>query len=403
MNILFSCDEYPPAKTGGIGTVTKIVAEALASRGHSVYVVSSRPPYHDLPEKTVVNGVTIYRLTYLKSYSLLFHNNVFSKLLLNVMMRFGWLSGPCIKDMEHIHAFIEKLIHEEGIDVVEYPDYCGLAQYYSKYARFTLWHFSVPMVARVHGSVSFLSYYKKGRMDRISALNDRDFFEQADHVLAVSRFSSAFLSEHLGVTKSVDVIYNPLENLFLEERKNPPTDDRKTILFVGKVIETKGAFNLIRAFNIFSMAWPEYRLVMVGGGELDYARKILRNECLGKVDFTGYLSRKDIIRSIREASFCVIPSFYENFSMTALEVMGLGKALIYTYAASGPEVIDDGIDGLLVDPHNIDEIAEKMMLLASDKALRDRIGKNAAEKILNNFSEDVIIRNLEDYYYSVIR
>lgn len=43
MNILYLCDEYPPAKTGGIGTVTKVVAEAMVQKGHTVYVLSGRP------------------------------------------------------------------------------------------------------------------------------------------------------------------------------------------------------------------------------------------------------------------------------------------------------------------------------------------------------------------------
>ena len=43
MNILYLCDEYPPAKTGEIGTVTKVVAEAMVQKGHTVYVLSGRP------------------------------------------------------------------------------------------------------------------------------------------------------------------------------------------------------------------------------------------------------------------------------------------------------------------------------------------------------------------------
>ena len=69
MNILFSCDEYPPVKSGGIGTVTKIVAEELARRGHRVYVVSGVLPEVTLPAYTIDNGVRIYRLSYFSKFA----------------------------------------------------------------------------------------------------------------------------------------------------------------------------------------------------------------------------------------------------------------------------------------------------------------------------------------------
>ena len=59
MNILYLCDEYPPAKTGGIGTVTKVVAEAMVQKGHTVYVLSGRPAGHALPYETSINSISI--------------------------------------------------------------------------------------------------------------------------------------------------------------------------------------------------------------------------------------------------------------------------------------------------------------------------------------------------------
>ena len=64
MNILFSCDEYPPLRTGGIGTATKTVAEGLVKKGHKVFVVSGWPYNHDLPYLSEVNGVTVFRIKY---------------------------------------------------------------------------------------------------------------------------------------------------------------------------------------------------------------------------------------------------------------------------------------------------------------------------------------------------
>ena len=88
--------------------------------------------------------------------------------------------------------------------------------------------------------------------------------------------------------------------------------------------------------------------------------------------------------------------------MVALEIMALGKALIFTAAASGREVIEDGVDGLLVDPHDADEICKKMEMLAENETLRENIAQKAAEKIRNYYTIDTIVSELEAYYSQLI-
>lgn len=90
MNILYLCDEYPPAKTGGIGTVTKVVAEAMVQKGHTVYVLSGRPAGHALPYETSINGVIVYRLTYFKILLPLFKMpERYKNIAINILRKVG--------------------------------------------------------------------------------------------------------------------------------------------------------------------------------------------------------------------------------------------------------------------------------------------------------------------------
>lgn len=400
MNILFSCDEYPPAKTGGIGSATKTVAEALAKEGHNVYVVSGRLD-KTLPKETVINGVTIYRLYLMQEVSWLFKNYWLADRLHVLCIQKGLLAKKAIREYQRKHDFMEKIIRDKSIDVVEVTDYAVLNKYFNSHRPNIYKKFSVPSVARIHGSRSFLQFYRQGYIDSMSKANDKAFLESCDKILSVSKFSADFINNQLGVDKNVDVIYNPLVSTFADLAKDINVERTKSIVFLGKIFETKGAFNLIKAFNNFAKTHEDYQLIMIGGGFIEQGKEMVEEDLRNRVTFTGFLQAPDIARYLKSAAFCVIPTFFENFSVAALEVMGCENILIYTTEASGPETITDGVDGFLVNPHDVKAIEEKMSYVADNLDQLIPMRKVAADKIRTLFSENIIINKLEAYYISI--
>ena len=401
MNILFSCDEYPPAKTGGIGNATKSVAEALVRRGHKVFVVSCRLD-KTLPDFAVINGVRIYRLYLMQKVSWLFYPNRICCFLHNLAIRTRLLSQYSILENKRKYVVIEKLIRDNNIDIVELPDYNILSKYYSLENNLTFNRLPVPTVARVHGSISFLMYYRKGKIKSAMKNNDKHFFESVDKILSVSKFAADFVNRELNVKKTCDVIYNPVVSSFFNLTHNVQINRENNIVFLGKIIETKGAFNLIKAFNLFSEKYPDYNLIMIGAGNIEEGKSYVATQAKDKVFFTGYLKPVEIVRYLQTAAFCVIPSFFENFSVAALEVMGFGNILIYTKESSGPELINDGVDGFLVNPYDVKDIVDKMIYVANNIENLEIIRNNAKNKIEACFSEEIIINQLENYYINLI-
>lgn len=401
MNILFSCDEYPPAKTGGIGSATKTVAEGLARKGHNVYVVSGRLE-QSLPQEAVINGVTVYRLYFMQKLAWLFSSNRLAVRLHNFVIRFGWLAGYAVREYKRKQEFIERIIQEKHIDVVELTDYTLLSKYYASTKELSFEKVSVPTIARVHGSMSFLRYYRDGYINSIMKANDKHFFESVDQILSVSKFAANFVNEQLGVDTKCDVIYNPLVNTFATLSKDINVKRGNSIVFLGKIIKTKGAFNLLDAFNSFSKTHPEYKLIMIGGGDIKKGKSLVSSHVKDKVCFTGYLKPMEIAKYLKSAAFCVIPTFFENFSVAALEVMGCENILIYTTTSSGPEVIEDGVDGFLVNPHDVGAIEEKMSYVAENLDSLSSFRDIAKKKVINTFSENVIVNQLESYYQSLL-
>ena len=198
------------------------------------------------------------------------------------------------------------------------------------------------------------------------------------------------------------MLYNPLVNTFATLSKDINVEREKSIVFLGKIIKTKGAFNLLDAFNSFSKTHSEYKLIMIGGGDIKKGKSLVSNHAKDKVCFTGYLKPMEIAKYLKSAAFCVIPTFFENFSVAALEVMGCENILIYTTTSSGPEVIDDGVDGFLVNPHDVGAITDKMIYVADNLNDLKSMRMVAARKIRNKFSEVSIMDKLENYFKATI-
>ena len=388
MNILYYCDEYPPAGNGGIGTVVKLVAEAMSRRGHNVVVVGKY--WNGKCRETIehLNGVTIIRWHKGRYYTL-------AILLLSLCRakRFKQFKAQLV--FSRTQYLLEKTAIKYSADIVEVPDYVDDFLHFNG-LKTPKWTCSVPRIIRVHGSVSFLSHYLNGKPDHNKTLQDSEFFCQSTAICAVSQFSKDYVTKNLCQNRQVNVIYNPIdENWFKHSSGN---DNSQTILYFGKIAEMKGAFNLIQAFNRIAIEFPHSKLKLIGSGNIENAKRIVDPAISDRVLFSGFIPQPRIMEEIDQSAFCVLPSYFENFSMAALEVLARRKALVYTSRASGPELIEDGVNGFLIDPDDIDQLAERIRLLLSDDHLRNHIANEGYEMCKQKYSTTVIIPQIESYY-----
>jgi glycosyltransferase involved in cell wall biosynthesis len=406
MNILFYCDEYPPLRNGGIGSVTKVVAESLAQRGHTVVIVGN---YGQLKETSgiadyaVINNVHVYRfLSQVYKTKTLFFFKValylanFSNFTSAVNL-FKFQITRC--KLRITEAKIEQLIKDYQISIVELPDYQdelfhGLNRIV-KYRKF-----SVPTIIRVHGSCSFLEYYSKQSIPQHILQNDINHFNRADAICAVSEFSKLFVKQYIAPTSEIEVIYNPIEKEYFDNTES--YSEPKVILFFGKIIVNKGAFTLIKAFNKIMVKFPYIELHLIGNGEIEFAQSLVDERFKDRVVFSGFMNKEELMKEMGKAYLCVLPSYFENFSMAALEVLARNKALIYSKRSSGPELITEGETGWLVDPENIEELAEKMLWALNHPKEVKQIADNGFKHCLNHFSTEIIIPEMEKYYSSLI-
>jgi glycosyltransferase involved in cell wall biosynthesis len=120
------------------------------------------------------------------------------------------------------------------------------------------------------------------------------------------------------------------------------------------------------------------------------------------VVFHGHVDREELARALDTASVAVFPSYAEAFAFAPMEAMASGCATVYSLRGSGPELITDGMDGLLVEPSDPGKIAGAVIRLLTDADLRLRLGSAGRRRIAESFSMPVLLPANEAFYRDVI-
>jgi glycosyltransferase involved in cell wall biosynthesis len=155
---------------------------------------------------------------------------------------------------------------------------------------------------------------------------------------------------------------------------------------------------LIRAFARFAGQVPSARLVLVGGGgELHTCRQLA--DSLGvaeKIWMPG--PREDIPELMRAMNVFVLPSLNEGISNTILEAQASGLPVIATAVGGNVELVEAGVNGLLVRPGDADGLAQALLTYFEHPALRERHGREARARVEARFSIPAMVRAYEAVY-----
>lgn len=174
------------------------------------------------------------------------------------------------------------------------------------------------------------------------------------------------------------------------------------LLYVGRIAREKNLGLLLRAFKSIQSRYPEARLMMVGSGPYEQTCKTLaRNIGIGDgIKFPGMLSRDDVNRVYAAADTFVFPSITETQGLVICEALSAGIPCVAVRAAGIPEVVEEGVDGLLTT-NSVDEFADAVCKLISDPDLRNRMSQGAIENS-KRFSVETMVEHFESFYHSVI-
>ena len=175
------------------------------------------------------------------------------------------------------------------------------------------------------------------------------------------------------------------------------TLENKTVICVGKISYQKGQDLLLKAWEIVFKKYPEWQLHLYGTENLNFLNTSdLQNNV---VQFPPV---KNIENKYAESSVYVMSSRFEGFGMVLIEAMSFGLPCVSFDCDYGPgDIIKNGEDGFLVEKENSSELAEKLLKLMDDSALRKKMGSNA-KKNSERFAPHIIVEQWDQLFKSLI-
>ena len=169
---------------------------------------------------------------------------------------------------------------------------------------------------------------------------------------------------------------------------------------------------LLDSFSLVRQRCPDARLVLVGDGQTrpSVASKIQKNGLRHAVIMTGAIAHTSVPEMLSIADVAVVPSAPVPASrggtgtpLKLFEYMAAGKAIVATALNQATEVIQDGHNGLLVEAGDVNRFAEAMLTLLNDPVERGRLGQNARQQAIEQYSWEKYTRRLEEIYLNVLK
>lgn len=172
------------------------------------------------------------------------------------------------------------------------------------------------------------------------------------------------------------------------------------VVVVGRIIYDKGVTYIADAIK--NIVDERIKFVFVG----DEPREInlpytLKNEIEERrVFFLG--AQKNVISIINECDIFLFATLHENLSNALLEACAVGLAVVATNVGGNPEVIQHNENGILIPTANSERIKEAIIYLANNKEVRDKLGKQAIKTVETRFSQDFLLKKLENVYNTML-
>jgi len=233
----------------------------------------------------------------------------------------------------------------------------------------------------IHGPDEFYDVPGQKLMEKIAA---------ADFFVCIGRFARSQMMKLSSADQwdkfeicplGVDVAnYNPER----AERGSEPF----TILCVGRLTPAKGQHILIDACATLRDWGREFRLVIVGAGPDEQSLKasVAARGLAQQVRFTGALNQDEVRAWYRQSDVFALPSFAEGIPVVLMEAMASGVPCVTTRITGIPELIRDGIDGLLVTPSDAQELADTLATLMDDSELRRELGEAGRVRVGEHYN-----------------
>ena len=239
--------------------------------------------------------------------------------------------------------------------------------------------FRVPVVLHTHGS-EFHTFYDS--LPTAVKTFVRRAFKTCSKMIVLSDSWKSFYVRNLNLLpEQVVAIPNPVK--IPSQVPSRAGSDNLKIVFLGRIGDRKGAFDLIKAFSLIDVSERMHaELILAGDGQAEAAQSLAAELNLSdSVVVLGWIDALHRDHLLSSADIFVLPSYNEGLPMAVLESMSWALPVLTTPVGGIPEVITNGDNGLLVQPGDIDQLSSALNKLIQNPSLRKALGSAARASI----------------------
>ena len=256
----------------------------------------------------------------------------------------------------------------------------------------------IPCVVTYHGSEVHETLAQRGKTWRLG----RDSFRHADLNLPVSRSLEAILRDHAEPIGRCEVLLLGVD----QRRFFPPPEPiaRPHVLFVGRVEEAKGAFDLLSAWLRVKLVCPDATISMVGS-DMTSGVFLRQARTLGlekSITMTGPLPPPMVADLMRQSRLLCLPSHAEGMPASIMEALSCGLPVVATRVGGIPDIVEHEKTGLLVDRGDVNGLAHSLIALLTDGAACTRMGSAGLAFASKHLNARKTVDRLVEHYAELI-
>jgi len=358
MKIAVIVNHFPPKWLAGTEVATYSLAEHLTKRGHEVHIMTS----HDggLPHFHKEKEFFVHRIAFPRNGTIgiiLFWAKIFLE----------------------IKKVRPDVVHAQALNT-------GVP------ALFAMKCFKIPYIVWGRGSDVYIPVRFGDTLNQLILKN-------ASAILALTndmktKINSFYSREIHVVPNGIDIKQsNPTS------RSTEVKGRSKSIVFVGRLHQVKGVQYLLTAMKQIHEEIPDTRLILVGDGEeRERLQRMVDDYKLDRcVEFVGRVPHEKIPEYLLLADIFVLPSLSEGFPVTILEAMSCGLPIVASRVGGIPDILEDGVNGYMVEAKSSDELAERLTALLKNDEMRMKISNNNLQEV-RRYSWESVTMTVESIY-----
>jgi len=357
--------------------MTRTMARALVEAGHQVRVIGLARANGSASHFEFDEGVRVWRLRVPQAH-------------------LSWIRARYL-----LYQTVEYWARSGLIDLVEVPDFEGIAAGWPALC--------IPVIARMHGSASYFGSEMGSRPKPLTWFLERASLRRANFSCSCSRYTADRTKQLLRLQPSeIVILHNPVRTSATQSELSRVSDQ---VVFSGTLTPKKGVISLIRAWSMVLEKCPSAELHLFGkdgrtdnGASMrDYLLWCIPSQFRNSVHFHGHVTLERVRIAFQSATVAVFPSYSEAFALAPMEAMAEACPTIYTRRASGSELIDDGVNGLLVEPDDPKDIAEAIVRILKNANVAEGLGYAGKQSIERDFSLGTLLPQNVSFYLECIQ